>query len=204
MKLLRLIHPNWHTLFLNNQEELKDFMIKIMSPKIVPSKEFIFKAFIEDPTELKLVVVGQDPYPSKKHATGYAFDVPEGTTRRSFEVFQNIGKDYGIDFNSFKPLINNKVMLLNTNLSTEGGITKAHDWAWFTKQVINYIKLVNPSCQFVFLGAVAHKINTVNGINLYHPVANLRKGKKLLNKKFFELTESSVNWKDLYQPYNAK
>lgn len=201
MKLLRLIHPNWHTLFLNNEDRLKEFMPKLDLRTLSPAKELVFEVFKSDPKTLKLVIVGQDPYPSKQHATGHAFDVPPDTTRRSFEVFQNIGKDYGIEFDSFKPLINNDVLLLNTNLTTQAGLTNMHDWSWFTQQVVSYIKLVNPECQFVFLGGVAHKINVVGGINLYHPIANLRSGKKLLNKSFFELTEKSVNWKDLYKPY---
>lgn len=164
---------------------------------MVPAAHLVFKCFTVDPKEIKLCIVGQDPYPSKRHATGYAFDVPKGLTRQSLYVFQLIGQDYGIDFTSFEPL-KKDVMLLNANLTTEGGITKAHDWRWLTKQVVNYIKLINKDCKFVFLGTYAHTINDVEGINLYHPAANPRTGRKLFNKTFFELTQDVISWKTIY------
>lgn len=203
MNPLQKIHESWKPFFKKHQVKITD-QLKAISEKdfrrCSPEISLVFSAFSADINKLTCCIVGQDPYPSKKHATGYAFDVPEGTTRQSLFIIQKIAEDYGIKLDSFDP-IKDHVMLLNTNLTTEVGIVKSggvHDWEWFTQLVVEYIKKKNPFCQFVFLGKIAQRLNTVNGNNYYHPRANARSSKDMFNVSFFNDTEDSIKWKKYY------
>jgi uracil DNA glycosylase len=142
-----------------------------------------------------MVIVGYDPYPTRLIATGWAFDVPKSFMRKSLSEFIDAAKDANIEFTGFEPIKKN-VLLLNANLSTIQGITGAHDWRWFTHQIIEHIHSYKPDVEFVFLGKYAQTLNTVGGAEFAHPAAN-RVGKKLFDSKFF--TQTKFPWNDFYQ-----
>lgn len=199
-KITEIIHPSWLELFRKNGSNLKAFLKTLPSATLSPRVDKIFNCFSLGVKDIKLVIVGQDPYPSANHATGWAFDVPEGTTRQSFIILQNIAREYGIELDTLDR-IKDQVLLLNTNLTTRAGITKAHDWIWFTKQVVDYVKANNPDCGFAFMGNYAKdNLNSdlIQGHNFYHPIANARSGKQKLNTDFFHTTSQYVDWKTIY------
>ena len=116
--------------------------------------------------EVKVVILGQDPYPTLGHAHGLCFSVLPAVNPLP-KSLQNINKelynDCGVD-NSHTgyllPWAKQGVLLLNAVLTVEAGKANAHQgkgWEQFTDKII---ELVNNECEhvvFILWGAYAQK-----------------------------------------------
>lgn len=113
--------------------------------KLAPHKDNVFRVFKDQNfNNVKVVILGQDPYPTPGHANGLAFATNASQTPKSL---QNIFKEIEMEYGS-KPKNNDLlnwqkqgVFLLNTSLSTLEGETFAHKKIWqsFTDAVIRSI-----------------------------------------------------------------
>lgn len=113
---------------------------------IFPSQELIFRAFDLCPlSEVKVVILGQDPYPTKGHAHGLCFSVEEDVhpfPKSLLNIFKEIESDLGQNFpenGSLMPWANQGVLLLNTTLTVREGQAESHarkGWEQFTDAVI--------------------------------------------------------------------
>ncbi len=166
------IHKDWYPIMnLHYQEPLSTLFESIL-PEISyqPQNEDIFRAFEMPLKDIKVVILGQDPYPSPHVANGLAFAVNQDT---AFPVsLKNIAKEIGdstlntlvnIDYNGniWKTLEHWKdqgVFLLNTALTVETGKPGSHlkYWEEWTKRVISHIS-VNQPCIWLFWGSKAQK-----------------------------------------------
>lgn len=145
-----------------------------------PLKKDIFRAF--DYTRLeqvKVVIVGQDPYhqtisingASVPRATGLSFSVHEEDAIPS--SLQNIYKELESDIRGFRrPMHGNLkewaaqgVLMLNMCLTVQPGAAGSHGdiWLGFIKKVLTAINAVNPQCIFVLWGREAQKIKSMLG-----------------------------------------
>ena len=134
---------------------------------ILPPKEHRFEALNTTPLhKVKVVILGQDPYPTKGHAHGLCFSVLPHV-RPLPKSLQNINKelldDVGIDNSHtgcLRPWAEQGVLLLNAVLTVAEGSANAHQgrgWEAFTDRII---ALVNERCEnvvFVLWGAYAQK-----------------------------------------------
>ncbi len=135
--------------------------------KLLPPKHLWFEALNTTPlNEVKVLILGQDPYPIKGHAHGLCFSVlPE--VRPLPKSLQNINKELHDDLNidnshtgHLLPWAKQGVLLLNAVLTVEEGKANAHQgkgWEVFTDRVI---EIVNKECQnvvFILWGAYAQK-----------------------------------------------
>lgn len=87
-----------------------------------PRKENMFAALDElDPGQVKVVILGQDPYPTPSHATGVAFSIPSDILQKDFpptlkiilqEYVDDLGFPYPTD-GDLTPWIDQGVLLLN-------------------------------------------------------------------------------------------
>ena len=109
--------------------------------------EDIFRALkLTSFQEVRVVILGQDPYPNPKHAMGLAFSVPEGT--RPFPLsLRNIDHELQTELGispapngDLTPWANRGVLLLNRAL-TVGGNGRSHlvHWRRFTNRVIDLL-----------------------------------------------------------------
>lgn len=150
-------------------KQLKTFLTDEINhqKKILPKPSLWFNALnttrLED---VKVVILGQDPYPTIGHAHGLCFSVlPE--VRPLPKSLLNINKelldDLGIDNNHngyLQPWAEQGVLLLNAVLTVEAGKANAHQgkgWEQFTDSVI---KVVNEQCEnvvFILWGSYAQK-----------------------------------------------
>jgi uracil-DNA glycosylase len=99
---------------------------------VLPAKRVVFSAFSTPLSEVRVLIVGQDPYPTPGHAMGLAFSVPRGTqplppTLRNIlrELHQDIGQPmppHG-DLTSWQ---HEGVMLLNRTLTVAAGHAGSH------------------------------------------------------------------------------
>lgn len=145
--LFEQLHPIWQELLADQRELLKS--IEAQLPKdSVPAKELILRAFQSDPREIRVLIIGQDPYPNPEHAIGLAFAVPRETsplppTLRN--ILTELRADIGLEAVSYGDLglwANQGVMLLNRHLTTSAGQSAAHlslGWAGFTARAVQQL-----------------------------------------------------------------
>lgn len=149
--------------------QLQDFLItEAQQGKVIlPPTAQWFNALNSTPFDtLKVVILGQDPYPSKGHAHGLCFSVlPE--VRPLAKSLLNINKelleDLGID-NSHTGYLQEwaeqGVLLLNAVFTVERGNANAHQgkgWEHFTDAIIQTINDKTEHTVFILWGAYAQK-----------------------------------------------
>lgn len=154
---------------------------------VVPfPNDLIYRAFELTPLwAVKVVILGQDPYPNIKDAMGLAFSVR--ATREAPKSLKNIFKelksDLGIDnkFNDLSSWAHQGVLLLNTVLTTIDGQIAAHrgyGWETFTDEVIKTICQNSRYVVYWLLGKEAQQkeqliidnsVNNYDIIKLPHP-----------------------------------
>ncbi|QJC28289.1 uracil-DNA glycosylase [Enterobacteriaceae endosymbiont of Plateumaris braccata] len=165
---------NWTNLL--NKEKQKFYFKKlinkintdIISGKIIyPKKQNIFYVFkVTNFKNLKVVILGQDPYHEKNQANGLAFSVMPNIKIPA--SLKNIYKSLKFDIPNFKIpkhgyLLNwakQGVMLLNTVLTVEKGLANSHNnigWEKFTNNVINIISNNSKNIVFLLWGKKAKK-----------------------------------------------
>ncbi len=136
---------------------------------IFPSIENVFKEFeLCDPSNLKVVVLGQDPYPTIGHAHGLAFSVSE-ELKKLPKSLQNIYKEIKLEYPEFSPKSGNLihwaeqgVLLLNSILTVRESQPGSHaqiGWQTFTDSIIEIIDQEYDNIVFVLWGAYAQSKN---------------------------------------------
>jgi len=108
----------------------------------VPTAENVLRAFDCDPSSVKVVIFGQDPYPNQDHAMGLAFSVP-ASVKKIPPSLRNIFTEMKSDVGGNAPndgdleyLAEQGVMLLNRGLTINLPDKKVSSlWYGFTEQV---------------------------------------------------------------------
>lgn len=150
--LLSQVHPDWRGVLVSFIEEdikLKAFLNRVASgeEEIYPGKYSVFNAFTLSPRAIKVVLIGQDPYPTKGYATGFAFAIPEITANSPYSlqrIFKEVHNSYGANPDRNQTLsswIIQGVFLLNSALTIEPGIPDSHTalWSNFTRKVLEFL-----------------------------------------------------------------
>lgn len=133
---------------------------------ICPHFKDVFKAFELCPyNELKVVVLGQDPYPQKDVATGLAFANKKGTDKLSpsLEVIKNSFQSLQNqkDSTNFAPDLESwakqGVLLLNSSLTVEQNKPGSHFHIWkrFIASFLKNLSEANPGLIYVLMGTQA-------------------------------------------------
>ena len=121
---------------------------KAVGKKIFPPGGQIFHAFELTPvSQLKVVILGQDPYHGLGQAHGLSFSVPEGVPAPPSlkNIFKEIESDMGVNMSGYPNLekwARQGVLLLNAVLTVRSGEAASHSkigWEEFTDAVIRYI-----------------------------------------------------------------
>jgi len=177
-KLMDKIHKGWHTFFDNNTNELKNILnnIDFDNEIIYPNKKDIFRAFnYFPPEEIRLLIIGQDPYISYEiinnikvpQACGLAFSIPKShkkippSLKNIFIEIKNNYPDFEIPKHGCLEswVKKEKILLLNSTLTVIEGKSNSHSnlWIKFTDNIIKYISDKNPSCVVLLMGNYAIK-----------------------------------------------
>jgi uracil-DNA glycosylase len=105
--------------------------------EIAPPQDLIFSALSMDVADVKCVIVGQDPYPTRGNAHGLAFSVPKSVSKIPASlknIFIELESDLGIGIptnGDLSPWVSQGVLLLNRVLTTRVGRSDAHkDLGW--------------------------------------------------------------------------
>lgn len=105
--------------------------------RVAPAPADIFRALALTPPEaVRVVILGQDPYPTPGHADGLCFSVRPGVAppRSLRNVFRELEDDLGLPppaGGNLEPWARQGVLLLNACLTVEEGAANAHaGWGW--------------------------------------------------------------------------
>lgn len=148
-------------------EKLQQFVeAEYATQTIYPPARLIFNAFEQCPFEqVKVVILGQDPYHGEGQAHGLSFSVLDGMKFPPSLV--NIFKEISRDFNQALPFSGNLepwarqgVLLLNATLTVQAHLAGSHQgkgWELFTDAVIKKLSDERTHIVFMLWGAYAHK-----------------------------------------------
>lgn len=133
-----------------------------------PSSDQVFRAYRTTPlSEVKVVILGQDPYPNNKHANGLAFSVNESLEKippSLRNIFKEIEEDIGFQVYHNPDLerwAKQGVMLLNRCLTTREGFPGFHKelgWEKFTDATIDALCKRKKPMVFMLWGKDAQSI----------------------------------------------
>ena len=139
-----LLPEQWQNLI---DTSVLDQISQKLADEFLPRSSNIFKAFECDPDLIKIIILGQDPYPNPEHAMGLAFSVPEtkNTLPASLKnIFLELKSDLGVDRKSgdLSDWAAQGVFLLNTCLTVLPNDPLAHTkigWQQFTESIIAHL-----------------------------------------------------------------
>ena len=157
-------------------EELKqDYMLKLnaflqneiqQDKQILPTQENWFNTLNNiSLNDVKVVILGQDPYPTPGHAHGLCFSVlpdVKPLPKSLINIYKELKSDINItnENGCLSKWADQGVLLLNSVLTVESGQANAHQgkgWEQFTDKIISVINDQERSVVFVLWGAYAQK-----------------------------------------------
>lgn len=143
-------------------KNLQKFVIEEYKNKtIYPKLSEIFNAFIKtNYDDVKVVIIGQDPYHEEGQAEGLSFSVKYGIAKPPslINIFKELQDDLGYKIpnnGSLVPWTKEGVLLLNATLTVVAGQARSHynhGWETFTDEVIKKINTKEKPVVFILWG----------------------------------------------------
>lgn len=145
---------------------LKDEYLGSHPYRVFPPMNDIFTALrLTDYDDVKVVILGQDPYHEYGQAHGLAFSVPEGVTvpPSLCNIYKELSGDLGItppQSGYLIPWAKSGVLLLNDVLTVREGAAGSHDgigWQYLTSRIIQLLNEREKPMVFMLWGAYARR-----------------------------------------------
>lgn len=159
-------HNDWDNVL--KEEVSKDYFNNILSTvnklyeekTIFPPKKDVFNAFRLSYKDVKVVILGQDPYHGEGEAHGFAFSclktpIPPSLKNIYKELFDDLGIEKDKLDGNLLPWVKQGVMLLNTGLTVEKDKPNSHKdlgWQVFTDEVIKKLNEREKPVVFILWG----------------------------------------------------
>lgn len=160
-----------------DEESKKEYFIQLLAfmdrayekdpGSIFPAKDELFKAFLMcSLEEVRVVILGQDPYPTKGYANGLCFSVNEDVKpfpKSLKNIFIEIENDLSIpspENGNLERWANQGVLLLNNVLSVVEGKPDSHSkrgWEKFTSAAIHYLGKEKDGVVYLLWGSKAQE-----------------------------------------------
>jgi uracil-DNA glycosylase len=145
-----LVHPEWVPVLAPVAADVAAARAHVRERRerghhCLPGDAELLRAFGAPLGGVRVLVVGQDPYPTPGHAMGLAFSVPAGTRplpRSLRNVFKELSADLGVPEpreGDLTPWADAGVLLLNRVLSVEAGVPgshRRHGWERVTDRAV--------------------------------------------------------------------
>jgi uracil-DNA glycosylase len=183
-----------------------------------PPSKLIFNAFDSCPLpEVKVVIIGQDPYHNYNQANGLCFSINDGVAfpPSLINIFKELQEDVNISIpnsGNLESWAKQGVFLLNATLTVrahEAGSHQKKGWETFTDAVIKKINEKNENVIFLLWGGFAKKKTKLIDANKHHILnsghpspLSANRGYWFGNKHFSEtnlllekLGHQPINWK---------
>lgn len=153
-------------------QHLRDFLRreKDQEKVILPHSSLWFNALtMTDLDQVKVVILGQDPYPTPGHAHGLCFSVMPGVKpipKSLVNIYKELEDDLGIvnSHGNLQPWADQGVLLLNSVLTVEAGKANSHQgqgWEQLTDRIIEVLNQQASPIAFVLWGAYAQKKGSI-------------------------------------------
>lgn len=165
------INPAWQVALKNEFEsDYFDNLVRFLKfsknegKEIYPSGQHIFKAYNElNPEDIRVVIIGQDPYHNPGEAMGLSFSVPQGVKIPPSlkNIYKELVKDVGIEMPQHGDLSSwtkQGVFLLNAILTVEHKQPASHKnigWQTFTDATLAYLSSHQDHIVFMLWGNFA-------------------------------------------------
>ena len=159
-------HNSWKDFFETNKQLVDDILSNIdFTQTVYPNKDEIFKVFDYNLNDIKVVILGQDPYYNEGQANGLAFAVNKGqkippSLKNIFETIEYQTNSKVIADSTLLHWSEQGVFLLNTALTVVEKKPNIHRNIWkpFTDNVIKYIDSNVNGVSFLLWGNNAKKV----------------------------------------------
>lgn len=171
------LHPSWRAMIGSEfdqpyMQNLKEFLQaeKSAGKTIYPPGPLIFNAFNHTPfDQVRVVIIGQDPYHGPGQAMGLSFSVPQSVKvpPSLVNIFKEIQQDLGLTMSGsgdLTPWADQGVLLLNATLTVEQAKAGSHQkkgWEQFTDAAIAALNAEREGLVFVLWGSYAQKKGAV-------------------------------------------
>ena len=167
------MHSSWEEIFNNYPkiDELNNMIKEIdeqrLTKTIYPPKEQVFRVFDLPLKDIKVVILGQDPYHNPDQACGLSFSVNDGVPlpKSLINIYKELLDDLCIKpakTGNLESWFKQGVFLLNAVLTVEKNSPASHSkigWENFTDYIIENISEKNENVVFVLWGAYARSKN---------------------------------------------
>lgn len=162
--------------------------------QVFPPAPLIFNAFNHTPfDEVKVVLIGQDPYHGPGQAHGLAFSVQEGVKPPPSlrNIFKEIKADVGHEIPASGSLVrwaDQGVFLLNATLTVRAASPGSHQnkgWEEFTDAVIRELSARKQGLVFLLWGAYAQKKGGIIDAGKHHVLKAAHPSPFAADKGFF-------------------
>lgn len=161
---------------------------------IYPPGSLIFNAFTQTPfDEVKVILLGQDPYHGPKQAMGLSFSVPDGVRPPPslINIFKELHDDTGVPIPKHGNLTSwakQGVLLLNAALTVRAGEPNSHakiGWHQFTNAVITKISEQKKNMVFLLWGKFAQDKTELIDTRKHHALKAAHPSPYAADKGFF-------------------
>ncbi len=186
-KLEELVEPGWAKALApvaDDVAKMGEFLRQEVADgrRYLPAAEHILRAFKQPFDEVKVIIVGQDPYPTPGHAIGLSFAVAPDVRplpRSLVNIFNEYRDDLGHPLpanGDLTPWADQGVLLLNRSLSVQPGQPASHrgkGWEAVTEQAIKALAERGGPAVAILWGADARKLkpllSPIPSIESAHP-----------------------------------
>lgn len=160
---------------------------------IYPEYKNIFNALrITDYNDVKVVILGQDPYHGEKEAHGLSFSVLEGVKRPPSlqNIFKELENDLNIkrDKNDLTDWAEQGVLLLNSVLTVQKDTPlshRGHGWEIFTDNIIRYLNERKKPIVFILWGSYARSKKELITNPIHHIIESAHPSPLSASRGFF-------------------
>ena len=147
MPLFEQLHPEWQKELEIHRALIEQIDHFLQAREIAPSHDLVFRSLTAPIDSTRVVIFGQDPYPTKGHAHGLAFSVEQSVATLPaslLNIFKELHSDLGITrtHGDLSDWSQQGVMLINRILSTDVGVSNAHvmlGWQAITNTVASVL-----------------------------------------------------------------
>ena len=142
------LHPGWRDLLKGSLDLLDQIELELKETSFLPQHQDVMKCLSFNPSEARVLILGQDPYPSAIDAMGLAFSTArrDGKLPASLKnIYRELVDDLDIPHPSsgdLSPWCKQGVVLLNRTLTCAEGESNSHrniGWRDFTNQVVSIL-----------------------------------------------------------------
>ena len=144
MSLFDQLHPDWQEALSELRGQIDLIDSKLQTSDLAPEYKNVMRALSVSIESIRVVIIGQDPYPAPGHAHGLAFSVSSGVTPLPASlrnIFMELESDVGIPMSRNGDLsrwAEQGVLLLNRILTTQSGYSLKHallGWQEITNEI---------------------------------------------------------------------